>query len=229
MDVAAHSDGAATTQHGFSPYQDNGGTVVAVAHGDYAVLAADTRLSVGYRIHSRNATKCYRLTDKCVIGSAGMNADIITLHKVLKIRIQQYQFDHNRMPSITAIAQMLSTVLYGRRFFPYYTFNLLAGIDESGKGGIFTYDAVGNFERTTYSASGSGSALVTSVLDSQIGHKNQPADKQSGPVSKTEVIDVVKDVLQSATERDIYTGDTAEVFVIDASGIHLSTVSMRKD
>jgi len=39
--------------------------------------------------------------------------------------------------SCPAIAQMLSTMLYYRRFFPYYTYNILAGLDTEGREGIF--------------------------------------------------------------------------------------------
>lgn len=32
-----------------------------------------------------------------------------------------------------AIAAMLSTILYSRRFFPYYVYNIIGGLDEEGK------------------------------------------------------------------------------------------------
>jgi 20S proteasome subunit beta 6 len=48
------------------------------------------------------------------------------------MRIKMYEHEHRRQPSVTAIAQLLSTILYNKRFFPYYTFNLLAGIDDEG-------------------------------------------------------------------------------------------------
>lgn len=32
-----------------------------------------------------------------------------------------------------AIAAMLSTILYGRRFFPYYVYNIIGGLDEQGR------------------------------------------------------------------------------------------------
>ena len=72
--------------------------------------------------------------------------------------------------STPSIAQMLSNTLYGRRFFPYYTFNIVAGIDDDGVGCVYGYDAVGSFERAKYVSEGSGVALVQPLLDNQVNH-----------------------------------------------------------
>merc|ERR1719398_670991 len=98
---------------------------------------------------------------------------------MLKARMVMYEHKHRRQPSVVAIAQMLSTVLYYKRFFPYYTFNVLVGLDDEGKGAVYHYDAIGSFERVPYTTSGSGSSLVMSVLDQQLmqGNKEQAPDK----------------------------------------------------
>jgi len=217
----------APIEHRWSPYADNGGTCLGIAGDDYCVLAADTRLSTGYRIHTRNCSKATQLTDKCVIASCGMKSDAITLHKHLKARIVMYEHKHRRQPSVCAIAQLLSTMLYHKRFFPYYTFNVLCGVDDEGKGAVYHYDAIGSFERCPYTTSGSGSSLVMSVLDCQLqrGNQTQPA----APLGKQEVVEMCKDVMSSVGERDIYTGDAGEIFIIDAGGVSMAKFELKQD
>jgi hypothetical protein len=108
--------------------------VLAVAGQDFCVIAADTRLSSGYSIMSRDVPKGVVLSDKCVLVSSGMQADRHTLHKYLNARLQTYTFTHKDTMSTQSVAQLLSTTLCGRRFQPYYTFNVVGGIDENGKG-----------------------------------------------------------------------------------------------
>lgn len=130
--------------------------------------------------------------------------------------------------STTAVAQMLSILMYNRRFFPYYVSNVLAGIDENGEGVVYSYDPVGHCERAKYRAGGSAGALLQPVLDSQIGLKNQ-SNPTKEPLTKERAVAVIKDTFISATERDIYTGDSVILNIITADGVAEEVLELRKD
>lgn len=74
-------------------------------------------------------------TDKCVIASAGCQVDMKALQKLLQARNVMFQHNHGTPMSCKAAAQLLSNTLYYKRFFPYYTFNLCAGLDDEGEQG----------------------------------------------------------------------------------------------
>lgn len=217
----------ASERRGWSPYIINGGTVVGVSGDDFCVIAGDTRMSYGYSIGSREVPKLHQLTDHCVLATAGMQAEAVQLRKVLDTRCAWYKHMHRKPMSATAVSQLLSTTLYYKRFFPYYTFNVLGGVDSEGKGCVFGYDAIGSFERVPYSVSGSGSALITSLLDNQVEFLTQPKNKRK--LSLDETVALVKDCFTSCGERDIYTGDTVNICVITKDGSKWETFNLKKD
>ncbi|KAK3007512.1 hypothetical protein RJ639_014499 [Escallonia herrerae] len=215
-----------TKQHqNWSPYDNNGGTCVAIAGADYCVVAADTRMSTGYRAVGcispftgavRQKLGMLRVishlgmfggelgrADKSLMASSGFQADVRALQKVLAARHLIYQHQHNKQMSCPAMAQLLSNTLYYKRFFPYYAFNVLGGLDTEGKGCVFTYDAVGSYERVGYSSQGSGATLITPFLDNQL--------KSPSPL------------LLPAK------GDKLEIVVINADGIRREYMELRKD
>ena len=116
-----------------------------------------------YAILSRDQPKLFKLSDKTVLGSTGCQCDILTfckvptflcslldLHrfsKVAEMRLKTYRHTHNKSMSTPAAAQMMATMLYHKRFFPYYISNILAGLDENGKGCVYSYDPVGHSEK----------------------------------------------------------------------------------
>lgn len=212
----------------FNPYEQNGGTVLAVAGEDFSVIASDTRLSQGFSIHTRDLPKTYKLTGSTVLGACGFHGDVLTLTKVLQARLKMYEHEHNKKMSTVAVAAMLSTMLYSRRFFPYYVYNIVAGLDEEGKGCVFSFDPVGSYERETYRAGGSASAMLQPLLDNQIGFKNQQGVTKV-PLSQEKAVKLVKDVFISAAERDIYTGDAIVLNVITKDGVRVETFPLRRD
>ncbi|MED6145219.1 Proteasome subunit beta type-1 [Stylosanthes scabra] len=214
-----------TKQHAnWSPYDNNGGSCVAIAGADYCVIAADTRMSTGYNILTREYSKISQLADKCVMASSGFQADVKALQKVLSARHLIYQHQHNKQMSCPAMAQLLSNTLYYKRFFPYYSFNVLGGLDNEGT--LHLPSTVG------YSSQGSGSTLITPFLDNQLKSPSPllypPVDAVT-PLSEAEAVELVKTVFASATERDIYTGDKVEIVILNASGIRREYMDLRKD
>ncbi|KAF9621560.1 hypothetical protein IFM89_022914 [Coptis chinensis] len=99
-------------------------------------------------------------------------------------------------------------------------------------GCVFTYDAVGSYERVGYSSQGSGSTLITPVLDNQLKSPSPlliPRGTFVTPLSETEAVDLVKDVFTSAPERDIYTGDRVEITIVNAARIRQEYAELRKE
>lgn len=102
------------------------------------------------------------------------------------MRMKSYLHDHSKVMNTPAVAQMTSVMLYHKRFFPYYISNILAGLDETGKGCVYSYDPVGHCERNMYRAGGSACTLLQPLLDNQVGLKNMPGEEKV-PISMEKV------------------------------------------
>lgn len=212
----------------FSPYADNGGSVVAIAGENYAIIAADTRLSSGFSIYTREQSKLFQLSDKTILGCSGCWCDTLTLTRVLEARMQMYYHEHQKLMETPAVAQMLSTMLYYKRFFPYYVSNILAGLDGEGKGCVYSYDPIGHCEKSYFRAGGSAGALLQPLLDNQIGFQNMEKVTPA-PVPAEKALAILKDGFISAAERDIYTGDSIQIKIITKDGIKDESFELRKD
>lgn len=200
-----------------------------MAGEDFALVASDTRLSEGYEIHSRKSPKTYQLSEFTVLGSTGFHGDVLTLVKRLQHQHVSYRHQHHKSLSTPACAQLLATMLYRKRFFPYYTNNILAGLDAEGKGCVYSYDPVGSYEREVFRAAGTASSLLQPLLDNQIGGKNLANQDGPLPLDKERAVRLVKDIFVAAAERDIYTGDAVHIAIITKDGVTHEEMPLRRD
>jgi 20S proteasome subunit beta 6 len=141
--------------------------------------------------------------------------------------------------TVSACAQRLSHILYNKRFFPYYVYAILGGLDEEGKGALYSYDPVGSYEREQCRAGGAAASLIMPFLDNQVNYKNQyiPGSgkglelqqRTPEPMPRKDVEQLVKDAFTSAVERHIEVGDGLQMMVITKDGIEEIYKPLKKD
>lgn len=78
--------------------------------------------------------------------------------------------------------------------------------------------------------SGTGQSLLQPVLDNQVEFRQTaPEAKPKDEVALGPCVELVKDAFTSAGERDIYTGDTLEIFKITKAGVEVEKFELKKD
>ena len=94
-------------------------------------------------------------SDRILLGSCGFHGDVLTVMKNIKAQMkvinnilvytaytlvyyilamfsQMYEHEHHKPMSCGAVAQLVATMFYHRRFFPYYTNTVIVGLDPEG-------------------------------------------------------------------------------------------------
>jgi 20S proteasome subunit beta 6 len=228
-------------------YTDNGGTTLGITGADFAILAGDTRSTSGYSINSRYEPKLFRIGGDSetgegahiVLSVCGYAADGKALMERLDAVVKMYKYQHGKTMSVAACAQRLGRLLYSKRFFPYYTNCILGGLDENGKGALYSYDPVGSYEREQCRAAGAAASLIMPFLDSQVNLKNQyvpgsgvgHALEQAvpQPLPRKDVEEIIRDAFTGATERHIEVGDGLQMMVITKNGIEEILQPLKRD
>ena len=227
-------------------YTDNGGSVLGIAGEDFSILAGDTRHTSGYSINSRYQPKVFRIGAddegngaSIVLAVVGFAADGEALKEQLDREVKVYRYTHDKPISVKACAARLSTILYNKRFFPYYVHAILAGLDEKGKGALYSYDPVGSYEREQCRAGGAAASLIMPFLDNQVNFKNQyiPGSGEgqaqearvATPLGRKEVEALVTDAFTSSVERHIEVGDGMQMLIVTKDGIEERYLPLKRD
>ncbi|KAK1052854.1 Proteasome subunit beta type-6 [Friedmanniomyces endolithicus] len=235
------------TQHSFYPYTDNGGSTLGISGDSFTILAGDTRSTSGYNINTRHEPKLFRIggsgpthkNARIVLSVVGFAADGRALQERLDTIVKLYRYQHGKDISVHACAQRLSHILYGKRFFPYYVTAILGGIDEEGKGALYSYDPVGSYEREYCRAAGAAASLIMPFLDNQVNLKNQYEPEAAQGLGKPQLVakpldrktteELVRDAFTSAVERHIEVGDGLQMMIITKDGIEEIVSPLKQD
>lgn len=187
-----------------------GTTTLGIICKDGVVLAADRKSTMGYLVANKNVSKILKIDDRMAMTTAGLVGDAQALERIIKAELALYDLQEERKPSVKAAANLLATILYSRRFYPYWVQLLVGGFDMEAR--LYSFDASGSIQQETeYFSTGSGSPFALGVLENGF----RPGMKMEE--GKRLAVKAVK----SATERDIASGGTGiDLVVIDQNGYH---------
>ena len=187
-----------------------GTTTVGLMTKDAVILAADRKSTMGYLVSGKTVDKIYQVDDKMAVTIAGGVGDTQAIIRVLKAEINIYKMSRNNEFTIKAAATLLSNILQGNRYYPLMAMLIVGGADRDGTH-IFSIDPVGGAEgENAFTSTGSGSPIAYGVLE----------DGYRKDMSKEEGMRLAARAINSARERDIFTGGKSiQMVAIDKNGL----------
>jgi len=184
-----------------------GTTTVGLAAKDAVVLGAERRATMGHLIAHKNTLKVFRIDDNLGMTIAGLVGDAQVLVRYLRAEIELLRLKRGRAASVRAAANLLSSILHGARYSPYYVGLILGGFDREGPG-VYSLDAAGGAIPDEYVSVGSGSPFAYGVLEDRFRKEMETGD----------AVDVAILALRAAQARDSASGDGYSIAVVDAGG-----------
>jgi proteasome beta subunit len=187
-----------------------GTTTVGVVCNDAVVLGAERKATMGYLVASKNTTKIMQLDDHIGMTIAGMVGDAQALDRYIKAEFKLYSLNEGAKIPVSAAANMVSNILYSRRFYPYIVQLIVGGYDSKPK--LFSFDPSGGMQdEKEYFSTGSGSPTAFGVLEDNF-KKNMSIEDAKRMVVRA---------VYAATKRDIASGGSGiDAVVINSRGFH---------
>ncbi len=180
-----------------------GTTTLGLVCKDGIVMATERRATMGHMIAHKNTQKLFPIGDNMCLTIAGLVADGQLLARYLSSEVELYQLKREKEMTLEASATMLSNILLGRRWMPFWVGLLLGGVDSKG-GHIYSLDAAGGSIPDNFATTGSGSPFVYGVLE----------DHYKEGMSISEGVDLAVLCLMVSSSRDSASGDGINVATI---------------
>ena len=194
-------------------YVKKGTTTVGLVCKDGIVLAADKRATAGGFIADKKVEKVRKITDNIAVTIAGGVSDIQLLLKLIKAELNLKKVRTGKDANLREAANLLSTIVFHniRRFSTIIgvTAFIMGGQDNEGFH-LYGISPDGSLtEEDEFTSDGSGSMMAYGVLDSSYVKGLSVADG----------IKLAVKAINSAIQRDTYSGEGIDVYTITKEGV----------
>uniref|UniRef100_A0A0K0F9E0 Proteasome subunit beta n=1 Tax=Strongyloides venezuelensis TaxID=75913 RepID=A0A0K0F9E0_STRVS len=199
----------------------NGGTVLAMAGKDSICIGCDLRYGEQMTTVGTDYKKIHKVADKVYVGMGGFASDAKTLLDKIEFTKSLYELRENRVMKPQVIANIISNLMYQKRFGSYFTEPLVAGLDQTtGKPFIVSMDVIGCMaEPKDFVCVGTGAEYLLGVCEG-FWKENMTSD---------ELFEATAQCLLSGLERDSASGWGAIIYTVTKDKVVMKTIKARMD
>ncbi len=184
-----------------------GTTTLGVVCKDGVILASDTRVTMGFYVAHKLGKKVYKIDDHLGMTIAGTVADAQRVVDILIANAQLYKINLNRPMPVNSAARLIANLLFSARYVPLATQVIIGGVDETGPH-VFSLNPFGSLTEEKSVSTGSGSPIAYGVLE----------DNYREDMSINELLPTIVKAVNAAMKRDVASGNSYNVTVIDGKG-----------
>lgn len=202
----------------------NGSAILAMAGKDCVAIACDRRYGVQAQTMATDRNKVFKMHDKLYIGLSGLATDQSTFHEKLKFRLAMYNLREERDIKPAAFGKLVSSLLYEKRFGPYFIEPVIAGLGEDNKPYLFSSDFIGAPMIPDMDTNG---FVVAGTCTEQLYGMCESMWRQG--MEAEELFETISQCLLAGFDRDCVSGWGANVYIICPDKVITRTLRGRMD
>jgi 20S proteasome subunit beta 3 len=200
--------------------QYNGAAVIAMAGKDCIAIASDRRYGIRNQTVGCEMQKVFQMSDKVMVGLTGLASDQQTLLQKFRFRSNMYRLREERDIGCRAFSNMVSSLLYEKRFSPFFCEPVIAGLDENNKPFLSGMDLLGAQVFTDdFIVAGDCTEALYGLCESMYRPDLEPDD----------LFETLAQCLLSGVDRDCLAGWGCTVTVLTKDGATIRQLKGRMD
>ncbi|KAG8491737.1 hypothetical protein CXB51_015136 [Gossypium anomalum] len=173
-------------------FEYNGSALVAMVGKNCFAIASDRRLGVQLQTIATDFQRISKIHDRLFLGLSGLATDAQTLYQRLVFRHKE---ERDMKPE--TFANLVSAILYEKRFGPYFCQPVIAGLGDEDKPFICTMDSIGAKELAKdFVVAGTASESLYGACESMFKENMEPE----------ELFETVSQALLASVDRDCLSG-----------------------
>ena len=153
----------------------------------------------------------FSVSDKVYVGLTGLASDVLTLDQLLKFKVNMYKLREERDMKPETFSALVSTMLYEKRFGPWFCEPVIAGLKVDNTPFLSGMDLIG---APVFTDDFCVSGTCTPNLHGMCEALYRP------DMDKDELFEVLSQCLLNAVDRDALSGWGCVVHIITPEGTH---------